>query len=309
MAEQLLSSEAAQFVSAHYGGRASTPELIGAGEWSQAYAFTLDGQEAIIRFGKHGEDFAKDALMGDLTTAGPPIPKVLELGETAGGYFAVSERRHGEFLDVLEGAQVRAVLPSLLTTLDAIRSVNISGSSGYGGWSRDRRGPHDSWAEALLAINEDRPRIGDWRRALEQSPVGAESFGVGFAKLRELADDLPDERQLIHGDLLNRNVLVNGDEITAVFDWGNAMYGDALYDAAWLLYWWPWFPSWSKIDIRETLMQHWEQQEAVPVDLNKRLLAYQLHIGLDHLAYTASIGRWEDLSRNDQQVRELLSRS
>jgi hygromycin-B 4-O-kinase len=114
---------------------------------------------------------------------------------------------------------------------------------------------------------------------------------------------------LIHGDLLNRNVLVNGDEITAVFDWGNAMYGDALYDAAWFLYWWPWFPNWSEIDIHETLMQHWEKQEAVPVDVDKRLLAYQLHIGLDHLAYTASIGRWEDLSRNDQQVRELLSRS
>jgi hygromycin-B 4-O-kinase len=88
-----------------------------------------------------------------------------------------------------------------------------------------------------------------------------------FAKLRELADDLPGERQLIHGDLLNR--LVNGDEITAVFDWGNATYGDALYDAAWLLYWWPWFPNWSEIDIRETLMQHWEQQEAVSVDLDK----------------------------------------
>ncbi len=304
-----MSTEAVEFVSTYYGARASTPELIGAGDWSQAYAFTLDGQEAVIRFGQYGEDFAKDALMGELATESLPIPRVLEMGETSTGYFVVSERRHGQFLDALDGTQMQAVLPSLLSTLDAIRSVDLSGSAGYGGWSSDQRGWHDSWPEALLSINEDRPRLGDWRGALEQSSVGDESFEAGYARLRELADDLPGERQLIHEDLLNRNVLVTGDQITAVFDWGNAMYGDALYDAAWLLYWWPWYPSWSEIDIRKTLMRHWEQQETMPTDLDKRLLAYQLHIGLDHLAYTATTSRWEDLTRNDLQVRELLNQS
>lgn len=110
---------------------------------------------------------------------------------------------------------------------------------------------------------------------------------------------MPDERQLIHEDLLNRNVLVNGNEITAVFDWGNAMYGDALYDTAWLLYWWPWYPQWSEIDIRAAL--------DLSDDVDDRLFAYQLHIGLDHLAYTAATERWDDLARNDQQVRALLT--
>lgn len=309
MATHLDPSEAAQFVLAHYGDRASTPEVVGAGEWSQAYAFILDGDEAVIRFGQHGDDFAKDAFMGNIATTALPIPKVLEVGEALDGYFAVSERRHGEFLDALDGAQLRAVLPSLLTTLDAIREVDISASSGFGGWSPDRRGPHDGWADALLSIGEDRPRLGSWRSALEQSPVGTESFGLGLARLRELAPALPDERQLIHGDLLNRNVLVTGDEITAVFDWGNAMYGDALYEAAWFLYWWPWFPDWSQIDVRETLMRHWERHGSVFANLDERLLAYQLHIGLDHLAYTAGTNRRDDLRRNDQQVRALLSRS
>lgn len=301
-----MSFDAVEFVASYYGTRASAPELIGAGDWSRAYAFTLDGQEAVIRFGNYGDDFAKDALMGEQATPGLPIPKVLELGETATGFFAVSERRYGQFLDALDGTQMQVVLPSLLVTLDAIGNVDLSGSTGYGGWSPDRRGWQSSWAEALLSINDDRPRLGDWRRALGESSVGLDSFTAGFAKLSELAPDLPNERRLIHEDLLNRNVLVNNNEITAVFDWGNAMYGDALYDAAWLLYWWPWYPDWSQIDIRKTLKSHWKQ---APVDLDKRLLAYQLHIGLDHLAYTAVTSRWEDLTRNDQQVRELLSRS
>ena len=42
---------------------------------------------------------------------------------------------------------------------------------------------------------------------------------------------------------MNRNVLINGATIIAIIDWGNAMYGDHLYDAAWLIYWWPWFPA------------------------------------------------------------------
>jgi hygromycin-B 4-O-kinase len=129
--------------------------------------------------------------------------------------------------------------------------------------------------------------------------VGLESFDAAYARLEELAGSLPTERRLIHQDLINRNVLVTGTKITAVFDWGNAMYGDPLYDAAWLIYWWPWYPQWSQINIREAL--------ALPADADHRLFAYQLHIGLDHLAYTASNARWDDLKRNDEQVRGLLA--
>jgi hygromycin-B 4-O-kinase len=50
-------------VTAHYGARATQPRLLGAGEWSQAFAFTLDGQDAVIRFGRYVEDFLKDHVM------------------------------------------------------------------------------------------------------------------------------------------------------------------------------------------------------------------------------------------------------
>jgi hygromycin-B 4-O-kinase len=43
----------------------------------------------------------------------------------------------------------------------------------------------------------------------------------------------------VHGDMVNHNVLVQDPRITAVIDWGNALYGDWLYDAAWLIFWWP----------------------------------------------------------------------
>jgi hygromycin-B 4-O-kinase len=309
MSERLSFQDASSFIVARYGERASTPELIGAGEWSQAYAFSLEGRELVIRFGLHRDDFAKDALVGDLAPSGIPVPKVIDLGDAPAGYFAVAERRHGMFLDALDGAEMRATLPSVFGVLDALRNVDVSRTSGYGTWRPTGDAPYGSWAQALPAINEDRLRIGDWRAALQRSPVGIESFNMGFQELEQLSRRLPNERQMVHDDLLNRNVVVEDNKITAVIDWGNALYGDALYDAAWLIYWWPWFPAWSDIDVEAELMSHWQSAGSLPEDVETRLLAYQIHIGLDHLAYTAAKGRWDDLARNDTQVRQLCRRA
>jgi len=41
---------ARRFIADRYGDRASGLALLGAGEWSRAYAFTLDGQAAVARF-------------------------------------------------------------------------------------------------------------------------------------------------------------------------------------------------------------------------------------------------------------------
>ena len=130
----------------------------------------------------------------------------------------------------------------------------------------------------------------------------------GYARLRALAQGLPGGRHIIHGDLLNRNVLVADSKITAVIDWGNALYGDWLYDAAWLIFWWPWFPRWRGIDITAELKRHWEHNGGLPPDLRRRLHACLLHIGLDAMAYNAYRGpaRHDDLARTASQVAELL---
>jgi hygromycin-B 4-O-kinase len=110
----------------------------------------------------------------------------------------------------------------------------------------------------------------------------------------------------VHGDLINRNVLVQGSRIIAVIDWGNALYGDWLYDAAWLIYWWTWFPRWQHIDITAELERHWDQHGGPPSGLRHRLQACLVYIGLDAMAYNAFRGRWDDLARNASQVSELI---
>jgi len=301
-------AEAFRFVASYYGRRAADVSVLGAGEWSRAYAFVLDGREAVIRFGHHVEDFRKDQVMAAHSSASLPVPSVLEIGAAGDGYFAVSERAHGDPLDDLDGPGMRAVLPGLLAALDALRDTAVPGTRGYGIWTPDGTGPAPSWAQALLAISEETPRVPGWRAALAASPVGMRPFDQGYAQLQELAPGLPDERHVIHGDLVNHNVLVQGSEVTAVLDWGNALYGDWLYDAAWLIYWWPWFPQWHDIDITAELERHWAEQGGLPPGLHHRLRAYLLHIGLDAMAYNAYCGpdRRDDLVRTASQIAGLI---
>jgi len=297
---------ARRFIANRYGDRASGLTPIGAGEWSRAYAFTLDGRAAVARFGAYGDDFAKDQAMARFSSPDLPIPAVTELGRTTHGHFAVSARAFGMLLDELGEAGMRAVLPSLLRALDAIRGIDVADSTGYGIWAPDSTGPHPSWQAALLSIADDHDRIAGWRQALQTSPAAAEAFAKAHAALQPMAAALPGARHIIHGDLLNHNVLVNGSGIIGVIDWGNAAYGDWLYDAAWLLYWWPWYPAWRRIDIRAELDQHWKAGGGLPADLEFRLRCYQLHIGLDAMTYNAFTGRFDDLARNAEQTMTLI---
>ena len=55
-----------------------------------------------------------------------PIPRFIEFGETESGFFAVSERIHGDSLDKLDSQRVKTVFPSLFRVMDTIRDIDIS---------------------------------------------------------------------------------------------------------------------------------------------------------------------------------------
>src|ERR1700674_1939828 len=297
--EPLTLVQSQEFIQARYGNRAGPLTLLGAGAWSRAYAFTLEGAEAVVRFGAHGDDFLKDQIMAGYSSSTLPIPRVIELGQTPSGSFVVSERAHGALLDDLDGAGVSEVLPSLIGALDAMVNIDLTGAEGFGLWRPDATAPHSSWREALLAVGSDTPgtRTHGWRAALAASPTGDRPFDMAFEVLTRLSEQMPDQRHVIHSDLLHANVLVDGSRLIAVLDWGNSLLGDHLYDAAWLLYWWPWYPAWSGIDIRAELVQHWSAHGGLPPDLDNRLRCYQIHIGLGAQAYNAFTGRLDHFGR------------
>ncbi|MDQ3411423.1 MAG: aminoglycoside phosphotransferase family protein [Chloroflexota bacterium] len=291
--------QASAFLAARFGPGIGEVANVGHGEWSVAYAFRCDGAERVIRFGAHQEDFAKDHVAAGYGSPDLPIPAVTETGDAFDGFYAISERAFGGYLDDLDTASMRTLLPRLFAALDAARQVDLSTTTGYGMWGSDGVAPYPSWRAALLDVANDRPtdRTHGWRGRLLASPTGAGPFDEAIGHLSALVDACPEKRHLIHGDLLNRNVLVAAGRLTAVIDWGCAMYGDFLYDLAWFLYWQPWYPAWRAIDLRGAAARH---HAAIGLDvpnLAERLRCYQVHIGLAAQAYNAFKGeeRWAAL--------------
>ena len=287
------------FLHEHFGANVQDVQEVGRGAWSVAFAYRWDGRDYVARFGLFGEDFFKDRIVGNYTAARAPLPQILEIGPYQQGFFALSERAYGHFLDQLDEHAMRAVLPHVLETLDAVKDIKLHNTAGFGLWGASGNAPHTSWQQALLDIVNDRPetRIHGWRASLAEMPENLALFEQAAALFATKVAVCPNERHLIHNDLLNRNVFVEDNRVTALLDWGASLYGDYLYDIAHLLYWWPWFTQWRKIDIRGEIERHYQTRQVEIQDFHARLQCYQMHIGLDAMVYHCYTKRWDQLDR------------
>jgi hygromycin-B 4-O-kinase len=96
----------------------------------------------------------------------------------------------------------------------------------------------------------------------------------------------PEERGLIHNDYWFMNILAEGERITGVIDWANALYGDPLYEVARLAWGADW-PGWWYADGAAVLR---ERYGAMP-DYDVRIACYQYHLALEDLRFYAKTGR------------------
>ena len=148
-------------------------------------------------------------------------------------------------------------------------------------------------------------RTHGWRERLVASPTGPDPFDEALARLDALIPDDAQERHLIHSDLLNYNVLVEDDRISAVIDWGCAMYGDFLYDLAWFEFWSPWYAAWRGIDFRSEAARHYASIGLTVPRFEERLTCCQIHIGLAAQAYNAFKERWDALEETARRTSEV----
>lgn len=286
-------------------------QAVGHGEWSKAFYLprTGDRGELVVRFSATDEDFRKDQWVMARAPPGLRVPRLLEIGQAFGGFYALSERAFGEYIEERDAAAMQRLLPSLFETLDAVRGVDLSGTRGFGLWRDDGAAQHATWHAFLQAVRQDPPssRTHGWRVSLQHFPDAQAVFDRGFRAMEALIPACPNQRYLVHSDLLYFNVLVRDDRVSCVLDWGSSIYGDFLWDLAWFTFWQPWYTAWASVDIRAAALRHFARSELELPDFEQRMRCYELAIGLDGIAYQAFAGHADNLAWTTRRVRSLLA--
>jgi hygromycin-B 4-O-kinase len=274
------------------GVRSLTP--IAGGAWSRAWSFSHDGRSLVLRISRLEEDFAKDDIAARYASPTLPVPAILARGRagTDGYHFCVSERVTGGFLEELTPRDMEEAFPAVLGMLDELRQADISPFDGYGIWRPDGSAAHGSWSEALLAGTNDPPtaRTHGWKVRLAAYPRAENCFGEALDVLQSLAEQCSDGRHLVHSDTINRNVFVRNGRISGVIDWGCSLYGDFLYDLAWLSFSAPHYAGLSSVDIHGEAARHYRTIRLEVPRMRERLLCCHAHIALLCVAFNVHTG-------------------
>ena len=291
MLKPLVSLEEAQsFLDSYHGFAVEGLERLSGGAWSAAFGYRAGRDELVARFGRDRGWFETDQRMHALASADLPVPRVRDVGDAMDGTcFAISERAFGRFLEDVEPSESEALSGVVARMVRALREVPEEDSA-Y------------SWRRWLLSGIDRDGRDAQWWARIAANPAVAPIADAATARVRELIDACPERRQLVHADLLAKNVLVADDvsALRAVFSWKCSVRGDALYDIAWLTFWGGWHPGIAAID-------PWSlRADDGSSDAAARHHCYELHIGATHLCWNTQIGDEAELERVTAELAELL---
>lgn len=293
-------------VRAHLTGAVTDVSPLAGGAFSRAFAVTVAGQAYVVRlsaFAHAAAAFAKDDYAGRrFASPALPIPRVIATGQAGADHFAISERVAGRRLAKVSAAVRRALLPATLDTFAAIARVDLGATRGYGPWDADGHGRFVHWHDFLAAAMDNHTEgfYQDWHGLFGASFLERQVYQVIYRHMLRLAASCPADRALLHCDYHSDNVLTDGRRITGVIDWGNACYGDPLYDVAWLGWWFV------KEGDSEAATRLRRRHGNAP-HFAERIACYECHLGLDDLRFYAKTGRREQYDWTRDRLLALVA--
>jgi hygromycin-B 4-O-kinase len=241
------------------------------GEESRAFAFDADGGAFVVRVNISASGFEKDRLAHNLfDQALLPVPEVLLIAETDPlHWYCVSRRVTGDTLQALPAGGAFRYGEAVGRLLDALAGTTMASELGAGPFDGNGKASFGCWPDYVSSVS-------GWEWQALSSPQRVAAIQI-VGRVCGMAQDLPDGRQLVHGDFGSNNVLVRDGAVTGLIDWSEAMIGHPLYDLANLLFWRPW------LDCMEQQCRFIEEHESWRLSERETLTCYQLRIGLDVL--------------------------
>ena len=230
-----------QFLEAKEHANPASIEQLTEGHVSQAVGYeTVDGDKQVFRIAPRDNDFKADQYAFDHYGDQLPVPKVLEIGEFEGGsYYCVTERARGVISDALSSDEITNVLPAIHDVFAKLFKIDVTDTTGFGPMGITTGNAHsETWEDHLLSKidGEDDAAYKQYAHNIGLDETIVDGFLAQFRKYLPFASDV---RRLLHGDLGFDNLLLDGDEVTAVIDWAHVGYGDWMSDFAKFDFWWP----------------------------------------------------------------------
>ena len=295
-----------------HGGPVRDLLPLAGGFWSSAFAYRLRDRELVLRVGSVPEGFEMDRVAMAFDRPDLPVPAVLEIGEGLGAAYAISTRRHGRFLEAIRPDDASVARPAVERMLAALRAIPAEPDAPCAWYPAGGANPASTWRRWLTdgLVDDPQHRVSGWRKILAADPELDHLYEASERRIAELLDACPERRDLVHGDLLNRNVLIADDasRVTAVYSWKCSVRGDFLYDVAWCTFWGAWHPGIAALDLwAQTLRSPLLPAEAL-VDAAVRHHCYELQIGACHLGWNAWTGDEDARHEVATQTAQVLER-
>lgn len=267
------------FLRNKYKKRIRNLKLLKGGETSQAFSFSINEKNYVIRvLNREGNGFDKDKYAYDnFSSKLIPIPKILDIGKFDTYNYAISEKVRGKTFDELSVDTIVSLLPEIAKSLDAIHAIEIDKNKRFGSWDNNGMGEHPSWRTAIKHTFDDKNK--NWETEYENSYFKRDFFENMNSSISKLIDFIPESQNLLHGDYGADNTLSDGRKITGIIDWAESMYGDFLYDIAWLLFWRP------NIDFEGYFKKHYQKRKTSVKDWNERIVCYTLWLSVGALGF------------------------
>ncbi len=277
----------------HFGGVTAGFEPIQSGHFSEGWFFNFQQQHYVVRFAhpKQADSLIKDHYLSTkLVNPVVPVARFIHVGTSpidgATRHLAITERAQGVILDELSAPQYEALVPALVTTLHNIHRSDIAHTDGFGNISKTGTGLSESWSEFIAGVSIQFDSAGqphNWLTLFDSDILEEPLIDHLYRKLTSMLPFCPEQRCLLHADYAFDNVLANHNEVTAVIDWANAMYGDFLFDVArqQLLQ-----PEW---DFLDRFIALYQQEGIETPNLQQRVVCYQCYFTIDAMRFYASI--------------------
>jgi hygromycin-B 4-O-kinase len=277
---------------------------------AQTLSFRVNEKEYILRFTSSSMDasYQKEAFIyKHFSSPDIPIPSILKVGRLGKSYYAIFQKMPGRELDSLSQAEYQQALPSIIQTLHSIHQVNVQEWCDFGWLDDHGMGMFPSW-EGFIAkiIEEERPDgfYGKWHNLFSSTFLERDFFETVYKQMLRLLEYCPEERHLVHGGYGYKNVLAQEGKVTAVSGWFDAMYGDFVYDIAWIDSWPP-----HGIDYGELCHQYYAGKGIPLPNYRERMTCYKLYSGLDGLRFFAKTNNRKSYQSVCQKLQKLLNAS